>query len=201
MPRDRRRRRPRSPAESPRRTLSLRSARTASPRSGAGGSPPRRGGPAYPGVESPVARRSDCRRRTSMAQGHIPVAAAEGALATVHRASTGHEICSSLPPVYLLVRPLLFLLQPEIAHSLAGALLRATRAPRSVPDADPLLRQTLWGIDFPTPLGLAAGMDKGEVLAPAWFRMRRWLRSTSRAPTRRACARCSRISVASSAKW
>src|SRR2546427_5899361 len=34
-----------------------------------------------------------------------------------------------------------------------------------------LLRQTLWGIDFPTPLGLAAGMDKGEVLAPAWFRL------------------------------
>jgi len=106
-----------------------------------------------------------------MAQGYIPVAAAEGALATAHRASTGHEICSSLPPVYLLVRPLLFLLQPEIAHGLAGALLRATRAPRSVPDADPALRQTLWGIDFPTPLGLAAGMDKGEVLAPAWFRL------------------------------
>src|SRR3989449_10752121 len=171
MPRDRRRRRPRSPAESPRRNLCLRSARTASPRSGAGGSPPRRGGPAYPGVESPVARRSDCRRRTAMAQGHIPVAAAEGALATAHRASTGHEICSSLPPVYLLVRPLLFLLEPEIAHGLAGALLRAARAPRSVPGADPALRQTLWGIAFPTPLGLAAGMDKGEVLAPAWFRL------------------------------
>src|SRR5437588_521326 len=171
MPRDRRRRRPRSPAESPRRNLSLRSARTASPRSGAGGSPPRRGGLAYPGVESPVARRSDCRRRTSMAQGYIPVAAAEGALATAHRASTGHEICSSLPPVYLLVRPLLFLLQPEIAHGLAGALLRAARPPRTVPEADPVLRQTLWGIDFPTPLGLAAGMDKGEVLAPAWFRL------------------------------
>ena len=73
--------------------------------------------------------------------------------------------------MYLLVRPLLFLLQPEIAHGLAGALLRAARPPRSVPGADPVLRQTLWGIDFPTPLGLAAGMDKGEVLAPAWFRL------------------------------
>ena len=73
--------------------------------------------------------------------------------------------------MYLLVRPLLFLLQPEIAHGLAGALLRAARAPRSVPGADPALRQTLWGIAFPTPLGLAAGMDKGEVLAPAWFRL------------------------------
>ncbi len=73
--------------------------------------------------------------------------------------------------MYRLVRPLLFLLRPETAHGLAGALLRARRAPAAVPDADPLLRQTLFGLDFPTPLGLAAGMDKGEVLAPAWFRM------------------------------
>jgi dihydroorotate dehydrogenase len=73
--------------------------------------------------------------------------------------------------VYLLVRPLLFLLQPEMAHGLAGALLRAARAPRTVPGADPALRQNLWKIEFPTPLGLAAGMDKGEVLAPAWFRL------------------------------
>ena len=40
-----------------------------------------------------------------------------------------------------------------------------------VPGADPALRQTLFGLDFPTPVGLAAGMDKGEALAPAWFRM------------------------------
>jgi dihydroorotate dehydrogenase len=73
--------------------------------------------------------------------------------------------------VYLLVRPLLFLLQPETAHGLAGVLLRVRSAPRSVPGADPVLRQTLWGIDFPTPLGLAAGMDKGDVLAPGWFRL------------------------------
>jgi dihydroorotate dehydrogenase len=33
------------------------------------------------------------------------------------------------------------------------------------------LAQTLWGIDFPNPLGLAAGMDKGDVLAGAWFRL------------------------------
>jgi len=73
--------------------------------------------------------------------------------------------------VYFLVRPLLFLLRPETAHGLAGALLRGRRAPATVPDADPILRQTVFGIDFPTPLGLAAGMDKGDVLAEAWFRM------------------------------
>jgi dihydroorotate dehydrogenase len=73
--------------------------------------------------------------------------------------------------VYRVVRPILFLLRPETAHGLAGALLRGRRAPREVPDADPVLRQRVFGLDFPTPLGLAAGMDKGDVLAPAWFRM------------------------------
>ena len=68
--------------------------------------------------------------------------------------------------MYRLVRPLLFLLPPETAHGLALAFLRLLpgRA-RPVPE----LRQTLWGIDFPTPVGLAAGMDKGDVLAPSWF--------------------------------
>jgi dihydroorotate dehydrogenase len=94
----------------------------------------------------------------------------EGAIVDGGR-RTRKRACYLAPPVYLLVRPLLFLLQPETAHGLAGVLLRVRSAPRSVPDADPALRQTLWGIDFPTPLGLAAGMDKGDVLAPAWFRL------------------------------
>src|SRR5438874_2239896 len=33
------------------------------------------------------------------------------------------------------------------------------------------LAQTLWGLRFPNPVGLAAGMDKGQVLVPAWFRL------------------------------
>jgi dihydroorotate dehydrogenase len=69
--------------------------------------------------------------------------------------------------VYRFLRRLLFLLPPEAAHGLANAWLRV--APGRAAPADPLLAQTLWGLDFPTPLGLAAGMDKGEVLAPAWF--------------------------------
>jgi dihydroorotate dehydrogenase len=73
--------------------------------------------------------------------------------------------------VYRLFRPILFLLRPETAHGLAGALLRGRRPPGEVPGAEPVLRQTVFGLDFPTPLGLAAGMDKGDVLAPAWFRM------------------------------
>jgi len=73
--------------------------------------------------------------------------------------------------VYRLVRPLLFLLPPETAHGLAGALLRVRRGPGAAAEPDPVLRQTLWGLDFPNPLGLAAGMDKGEALASAWFRL------------------------------
>ena len=73
--------------------------------------------------------------------------------------------------MYRFVRPLLFLLPPETAHGLAGALLRVRRGPGAAAQADPALRQRLWAIEFPNPLGLAAGMDKGEALAPAWFRL------------------------------
>jgi dihydroorotate dehydrogenase len=73
--------------------------------------------------------------------------------------------------VYRLIRPLLFLLPPETAHGLASALLRARGGPGTATGSDPALRQTLWDLEFPNPLGLAAGMDKGEVLAPAWFRL------------------------------
>jgi len=73
--------------------------------------------------------------------------------------------------VYRLLRPILFLLPAEAAHALAGGLLwlwsRAGRRPR----AREALAQTLWGLRFPNPVGLAAGMDKGRVLVPAWFRL------------------------------
>jgi len=69
--------------------------------------------------------------------------------------------------VYPLLRRLLFQLPPETAHRLANAWLRV--APSGAPHAVPSLEQTLWGLWFPSPLGLAAGMDKGAVLAPGWF--------------------------------
>jgi dihydroorotate dehydrogenase len=74
--------------------------------------------------------------------------------------------------MYRAVRPFLFSLDPERAHELAAALLRAwTRLPsrRRAPDAT--LSRTVFGLRFPSPIGLAAGMDKGKVLVPAWFRM------------------------------
>ena len=64
---------------------------------------------------------------------------------------------------------MLFLLSPETAHGLAGAWLRVGPAAR--PAFDPALEQAVWGVKFAAPLGLAAGMDKGEVLARGWFGM------------------------------
>ena len=73
--------------------------------------------------------------------------------------------------LYRIARPLLFALDAERAHSLAGAWLRlsARVRPRPALPPWPSLRQSVFGLDFPSPVGLAAGMDKGEVVAPAWF--------------------------------
>src|SRR5207248_7192533 len=64
-----------------------------------------------------------------------------------------------------------FLLPPEVGPGLASAFLRLWSRLFSRPGRRAILPQTLWGIDFPSPVGLAAGMDKGDVVAPAWFRL------------------------------
>jgi dihydroorotate dehydrogenase len=71
------------------------------------------------------------------------------------------------------VRPLLFSLDPETAHHLAMGTLRvASGAPallaplkRHQPAAKPV---HLFGLEFPNPVGLAAGFDKNAVALPAW---------------------------------
>src|ERR1700736_1047173 len=71
------------------------------------------------------------------------------------------------------VRPLLFALDPETAHHLSISLLRIAS------DVDLLLRalkffqpaakpKTVFGLKFPNPIGLAAGLDKNGVALPAW---------------------------------
>ena len=73
----------------------------------------------------------------------------------------------------LFVRPLLFSLDAETAHHLANTLLQkashfdpALRVLRSFqPSPKP---KTLFGLDFPNPIGLAAGLDKNGVALPAW---------------------------------
>jgi dihydroorotate dehydrogenase len=71
------------------------------------------------------------------------------------------------------VRPLLFSLDAETAHHLTIELLQkashfdpALRVLRSFqPTSKP---KTLFGLNFPNPIGLAAGLDKNGIALPAW---------------------------------
>ena len=70
-----------------------------------------------------------------------------------------------MPDLFPLIRPALGWLSAEVAHNLtlraleagAGRLIvdRAARQPDP-----PILAQRLWGLEFPNPIGLAAGFDK-----------------------------------------
>ena len=70
-----------------------------------------------------------------------------------------------MPDFYPLIRPFLSRLPAEAANELS---LRALQhglgrlfLPREARAADPaILKQRLWGMDFPNPIGLAAGCDK-----------------------------------------
>lgn len=70
--------------------------------------------------------------------------------------------------IYPLLRPLLFGLEAEQAHQLSIAALETLgRMPRSLERMaeyfaveNPALQQTLWGLNFRNPVGLAAGYDK-----------------------------------------
>ena len=61
--------------------------------------------------------------------------------------------------LYPLIRPLVFALDAETAHraTIAGLKMMPARRP---PDFPASLRTTVAGLDFPTPVGLAAGFDK-----------------------------------------
>ncbi|WP_067687324.1 quinone-dependent dihydroorotate dehydrogenase [Nocardia jejuensis] len=78
--------------------------------------------------------------------------------------------------MYALLLKVMFLLPPERIHHLAfGAMKLATRfAPgralttRALVTDDPILRTRVFGVDFPAPLGLAAGFDKDAEGVHAW---------------------------------
>ena len=61
--------------------------------------------------------------------------------------------------LYPLFRPLAFALDAERAHRLTIRALRLL-PPGKPADADPMLSTTVAGLDFPNPVGLAAGFDK-----------------------------------------
>ncbi|MEE4201259.1 quinone-dependent dihydroorotate dehydrogenase [Erythrobacter sp.] len=66
------------------------------------------------------------------------------------------------PRLFDLLRPALFALEPERAHRLAIGALKAAQAAGSRPSgrADDALAITVAGLDFPNPVGVAAGFDK-----------------------------------------
>src|SRR6185436_1761168 len=65
------------------------------------------------------------------------------------------------------LRPFLFLLNPEIVHNLSMALIsRGILKGRTF--HDPILEQELFGVKFKNPLGLAAGFDKSATALDYW---------------------------------
>ena len=68
--------------------------------------------------------------------------------------------------VYALIRPALFRLDPERAHGLAIRALKVLPSGRPAKPGGPLA-VTVAGIDFPNPLGMAAGFDKDAEVADA----------------------------------
>ncbi len=72
--------------------------------------------------------------------------------------------------LYGALRPLIFRFDPETAHNLTFWLgERLCAWPRLPEPAHPAaLHRSAFGLDFPTPLGLAAGLDKGASLLPLW---------------------------------
>lgn len=78
--------------------------------------------------------------------------------------------------LYRALLRLMFLLPPERVHHLAFTAMRfATSVPplralltRWLAVDDPILRTTVFGVDFPRPLGLAAGFDKNADGVDAW---------------------------------
>ena len=75
--------------------------------------------------------------------------------------------CHSRAMLFPIVRPLLFALEAERAHRLTINLLKAM--PKRAARHDPRLRITVAGIDFPSPVGLAAGVDKDAEVPDAFL--------------------------------
>ncbi len=74
-----------------------------------------------------------------------------------------------MPDFYPLARKMLFRIDPERAHSMTIKAMKAGLSPSVNAIKDPALEQTIWGLRFPNPLGMAAGFDKNaEVIGPTF---------------------------------
>jgi dihydroorotate dehydrogenase len=69
--------------------------------------------------------------------------------------------------IYPFVRPLIFYLDPELAHHLAVLAFKKRLVPAPKIQDYPVLHTTLGGAEFAHPIGLAAGFDKqAEIIQP-----------------------------------
>src|SRR2546430_8354539 len=73
--------------------------------------------------------------------------------------------------LYPLVGPLLRALPPETAHRLTLTALAAGWGGASRTPDPPELQQRLWGLNFPNPIGIAAGFDKDARAPDALLRL------------------------------
>lgn len=69
-----------------------------------------------------------------------------------------------------LARPFLYALEPEDAHNLAIRMLKFAPLPAAAPD-DKRLAMRLFGLNFPNPVGIAAGFDKNADVPDALLRL------------------------------
>lgn len=74
-------------------------------------------------------------------------------------------------PFQSLARRGLFLLDPEAAHGLSIRALRTGLVPACAAPADPRLAQTVAGLTFANPIGMAAGYDKNAEVPEALLKL------------------------------
>ncbi len=72
-----------------------------------------------------------------------------------------------LRSLFALARPALLALDAERAHELAIEALKSGLYPRCRTANDPALAVRLWDLDFPNPIGMAAGFDKSAEVPDA----------------------------------
>jgi dihydroorotate dehydrogenase len=78
--------------------------------------------------------------------------------------------------MYELLKPLLFQLDPEQVHDLVMKTLRTSSMSQTMLELigqickpqDKRLKVKLWNLEFPNPVGLAAGFDKNALALPTW---------------------------------
>lgn len=75
------------------------------------------------------------------------------------------------PGFFPIFRPILHRMDAELAHTLTIRTLAAGLYPKDNKPDDPRLAQTVFGMRFTNPVGMAAGFDKNAEALPALFAM------------------------------